>query len=40
MGLQCTLREGGHGINEYGIEFRSGQGDRVGFKERGRLGDK
>lgn len=36
MGLECTLREDGHGINEYGIGFWSGQGDRVGLKERGR----
>lgn len=34
------LSEGGRGINEYGLGFRSGQGDGVGLKERGRLGDK
>lgn len=34
------LREGRHGINEYGIGFGSGQGDGVGLKERGRLEDK
>lgn len=40
MGLECMLREGGRGINKYGIGFRSGQGDGVDLKDRGRLGDK
>lgn len=34
------LREGGRGINEYGLESQSGQGVGVGLKERGRLWDK